>query len=229
MDAWISNNAAGLATVLAGVAEDPRFKDNLSRFVTGWSQKDPAAASDWIAQNPNLKLPDYSVRRAFEALAEHAPAVLTAKLTALPAGTVHEQALGGALSALVKTSPQAAADLFTAQATVKDRRQLIGRVTAGWAAYDPAAAIAWTGTQPASTTRDAGVSEMIYVVDKTDPPRALSLASMASSPQAKDNLATTALAAWHTIDATAALAALDRADLSSEAREKLRTRLQRRQ
>ena len=93
MDAWISNNAAGLATVLAGVAEDPRFKDNLSRFVTGWSQKDPAAASDWIAQNPNLKLPDYSVRRAFEALAEHAPAVLTAKLTALPAGTVLSAAL----------------------------------------------------------------------------------------------------------------------------------------
>jgi hypothetical protein len=228
MDSWTANNAAGLGAVLAGVADDPRFKDNLSRFVSVWSQKDPVAASDWIAQNPNLKLPDYSVRRTFETLAEHAPAVLVEKLSALPAGGVHQQALGGALTALVKTSPQAAADLFTAQAGVKERRQLIGRVTAGWAAYDPDAAIAWTGTQPVSSTRDAGVNEMIYVVVKTDPQRAVSLASLASTPQAKDNLVGTAIQAWHNIDASAALAALDRADMSPEAREKLRTRLQRR-
>lgn len=226
---WADRDPASLGALLASVAKDERFREHAGRFVSDWSQDDPVAASDWVGQNPTLPLREDEIRRLFENVARHAPDSVERQISALPADSLlHQTALYGAIREISQTSPERAAALFTAHAGRKERRPLIDNVTLPWAKVDPDAAIAWTTSQPVSSTRDAGFEGVIHSLTPTDPHRALSLAEMASTPAARENLIGTAFYVWARHDRTAALAALDQIDISAERRERIRASLNRR-
>lgn len=159
-----------------GIPGDADRLDFLRGAITGWAATNPQAALAYAqAHFPAGQMQSESIRLAIEAWAATDPRAAFVWMEDNLSGPQKEQAMGTFAQSWARTAPEKAAAWFTETGSTS-QTLLTGLVT-GWAANDPAAAIAWSSQLANPANQTVGLTTAIGELARQDPSKAAAAAA----------------------------------------------------
>lgn len=177
----------------------------------------PDPGQDWMAAaeearaigSPGLR--EEMIRRAMQAWAMHDPAAALAWAAKLPRPGESEVAMIQVCTQVAESDPTSAIRLATDCQLDEIPGDLLGNLTASWAARDLSGARAWVNGQPAGELRDQLMERIVFECAKTDPSAAARLvADRMGSGDSQIEAAISVLHQWTLQDLPAAVAWVER-------------------
>ena len=198
----------------------------LGQLTGAWAQDDPAAAKAWVTTLAGAEQVR-ALNSLIPALAGSDPKGAADILGRLLATTPKDADgnLSSATSNLVSTwardDPTAAGSWTTTLPDGNMKTQAISNLAATWAQEDFAATGKWIDSMPDGQARDSGVSSMVSVTTRRDPATAFAWAATIGDNQNRVNMLSNVVQQWKESDPDKARAAVQRADLTSDERDRL--------
>ncbi len=198
----------------------------LDQVATSWSTSDPEAAEKWANSLTGVER-TRALIAVLPAMVRDNPGKASSQLAALIStpGDGMGKNLANAASTLAgqwaNDEPGAAAKWAAALPSGQSRDAGLTAVSASWSQYDAIATAQWLGTLEVGASRDAAIQPLVTQVRMSDPSTAFSWAASISDETERLEQMRQTLSSWRSSDLTGARAALDAADVSPAAREKL--------
>ncbi len=186
-----------------------------------WTSSDPAAALTWVNSLPDSDAKSQALGNVLVGVAKTDFTTAWNDASSLPATDNPEAVMGNLVGVEAQQNPaQAAAMLsqFPADAT---QLSATTAVATTWAKQDPQALSNWINTLPPGAERDASVEQLVAAQTVKDPSGSFTWANTLSNPDLRASQIQTVLTSWAGADLTAALNAIQSANLTDPQRDAL--------
>ena len=207
--AWAGRNPTAAASYLedqlmtGGLASDDDAQA-VAAVASAWSQTDPEAAWQWVAELP----PDAraeAVRSLALNLADAEPGRVLSTLQSLPDSYDRAVALEPLVSRWAERDPEKTADWVASLGDPQEKKSAASGLVSAWMVRDPMAASRWVMALPSGGARDAAISSMIASQSiRNDPEAATRWAVTVQEPLLRQQLVAQSLNRWRVHDADAA-------------------------
>ena len=191
---------------------DTRIRKFESRLKNG-DDGSPIPAPDFLAAAEEARviaapgLREEMTRRAVQAWAERDPAGALAWAGELPDRGESEISMMQVCAQVAESDPESAIRLAIGQHLDEAPGDLLGNLTAGWAARDLSGACEWVSDQAEGELRDKLMERIVFEYAKADPARAARLVTeQMRSGESQDEAAVSVLHQWARVDPDAARA-----------------------
>lgn len=227
MDTLANSDPTGTAAYISQHPDSVNFAEEAVRLASTWAKNDGASALAWAASLPAGSTRDNAITSAITNLAIYDPEAAISYAQGLPEGDSRTAALGEAIKGWSQTSPadavKALADLPAGPIHIEATRGIVQN----WINLDPQAVSQWMTTLPhGSVERELSINLLVTRQAANDPEAAFAWAITTDSLLNRAANVDTVMAAWAQRDAPAAIAALEKAPISDDARATILRRIQ---
>lgn len=171
----LKNPADAMQEILTIPGDADRL-DFLRGAMEAWALTDPQAALEYArTQLPAGQMQSEAIRLALEAWSGKEPRAAFSWIEQNLSGPGKEEAMGTFAQSWARTSPEKAAAWF--METGSTSQTLLNSLVSGWAAVDPAAAIAWSGKLPDPGNRNVSLTTAVGELARQDPAAAAAAAA----------------------------------------------------
>lgn len=218
-------DAAAYARELGPDSPGQSFSALIPGISIALMHRDPAAAVDWLLSLPPNPIAREKIATTFASLTKANSAEALRRIQSLPVGETRNAALTGFFSHQASNAPDSAAQSLLSVATPSEQLTLVATVVASWAGNAPADAEAWIRTLAPGPLRDAALTQGAEALTRNDPASLPARVSLASTDNARYEIARASLLAIQYTDDAAARAALAQLPLSPAIKDRLKEQL----
>jgi hypothetical protein len=187
--------------------------------ISGWWQKDPAAAEAYVASHLNTLTDRQMALTLASQIFQIDPRRAMDWVNSLPDIEARRQADSLLANQMSWTDPKAAAD-WAAHLPDDVRSSALSSTISIWSMNNPAAAAEWLGTLNGAV-RDQAVSDYSSAVSRTDPINALNWAAAISDPRTRDTRTEAIIRSWMQRSPADAQAWLQTSALAEDTKKRL--------
>jgi hypothetical protein len=198
----------------------------LSELLDFWGKKDSASLYAW-SQKAQGEARRMGMVNALTQTAKHDPAQAIAIFDSLLRGdqtedfAIADRSAFFLTSALFSKDPKLATDWIAQLPDEKIQSDAIESLAQSWCGKDSVAASEWIAQLPTGSAKDRAAQTLIMAIKESDPSSALSWAGSLSDSGVRDEMGMRVLKDWFQKDQAAAAAALEKASLSTTAKDRL--------
>jgi len=226
---WVNEDPAAASRYALGIQDEKSREQAIDSLVGSWGSSDPQAAREWVMKSlegdaknrsldsliQNLTYQDFNMALQYyqEATANLSPEAI-------------EKTFGSAISRIasnwVQHDPKAAGQWLLSLPEGQSRTNSIRSMVDDLGDYDVKGAAEFVNTLAVGKERDKAVASLVQDLGyQGDPQSAFDWAASISDASQRESMIHSAASQWKEYDLAAARAAVARADISDEARNKI--------
>lgn len=226
---WVGEDPTAASRYALGIKDEKSREQAIGSLVGAWGSNDPVAAHEWIMKSLEGQAKDRSLNSLIQTLSyQDYPTALqyyqeaTANLTPEAIEKTFGSTASRIASNWVQHDPKAAGQWVLSLPEGDSRSNSIRSMVDDLGDYDIKGAAEFVNTLAVGKERDQAVASLVSDLGyQGDPESAFDWASSISDASQRESMIRNAANQWKEVDRAAAQAAVARADISDEARNKI--------